>query len=91
MDVSPWWEDRTMALDFDVSRAAVRLRHKQELVKAVHGAGDADESEWLEWKSTLDLTSAHGLFTEPFQCGHCRVTSVPRVGVRNGQGPRAVE
>jgi hypothetical protein len=31
------------------------------------------------------------LDTEPFQCGHCRVTSVPRVGVRNGQGPRAVE
>ncbi|MFD5566279.1 hypothetical protein [Kitasatospora griseola] len=52
-----------MALDFDSSRAVMGLRDQQRLLQAVLGASDADEQRWLEWKSSLDLTSAHGAFT----------------------------
>jgi hypothetical protein len=52
----------------------------------VHGIPVA----WVPDRALLRALAAAGDH-EPFQCGHCRVTSVPRVGVRNGQGPRAVE
>ncbi|MGK3945146.1 hypothetical protein ABK046_43070 [Streptomyces caeruleatus] len=44
-----------MALEFDTRRAPVRASHYLELVKAVRAASAADESDWLEWKSTLDF------------------------------------
>ncbi|MFI1727588.1 helix-turn-helix domain-containing protein [Streptomyces sp. NPDC020489] len=44
-----------MALEFDARRAPVRASHYLELVKAIRAASAADESDWLEWKSTLDF------------------------------------
>ncbi|MCX4231832.1 AlbA family DNA-binding domain-containing protein [Streptomyces ortus] len=49
-------------LDFD-SRAVVGLPERQRLIKAVLGASAADETQWLEWKSTLDMSEAPGQFT----------------------------
>lgn len=45
---------------FDTTSAPRRPTELLALVEAVHGALDTDESHWLEWKSRLDLTSAHG-------------------------------
>lgn len=48
-----------MALDFD-SRRAPRLPSEYlKLVQAVRRATSADETDWLEWKSTLDLQPAN--------------------------------
>ncbi|MFB6642926.1 helix-turn-helix domain-containing protein [Streptomyces chartreusis] len=44
-----------MALEFDARRAPVRASHYLDLVKAIRAASAADESDWLEWKSTLDF------------------------------------
>jgi len=52
-----------MSIDIEPSRAFVRASDREKLVRAVLGASGEDESEWLEWKSTLDLGSAHGQFT----------------------------
>ncbi|MFD9123574.1 hypothetical protein [Kitasatospora sp. NPDC059571] len=52
-----------MVLDFDSSRAVVGLRGQRRLIRAVLGARAADERRWLEWKSALDLSTAHGAFT----------------------------
>ncbi|MEU0343934.1 hypothetical protein ABZ092_34560 [Streptomyces bobili] len=37
------------------TRGSSRASHYLELVKAIRAASAADESHWLEWKSTLDF------------------------------------
>jgi hypothetical protein len=44
-----------VALEFDSSRAPRRASEYLQLVRAVRSASAADETGWLEWKSTLDL------------------------------------
>ncbi len=44
-----------MSLRFDTSRAPRTPRQLHDLVSAVGQAAAEDESEWIEWKSTLDL------------------------------------
>ncbi|MDQ3573319.1 MAG: hypothetical protein M3404_00080 [Actinomycetota bacterium] len=51
-----------MALGIDASRALVRPGDFCGLVKAVLAASPEDETDWLEWKSTLDLSATSGLF-----------------------------
>ncbi|GGL57376.1 AlbA family DNA-binding domain-containing protein [Planomonospora parontospora] len=48
-----------MALNLDITRAPVRAHDLLALAQAVFDAGPADEGSWLEWKSTLDLTTKH--------------------------------
>ncbi|MES9608098.1 hypothetical protein [Actinomadura sp. NPDC000929] len=45
----------------DLSRPFRRPSELRRLVEAVRAADDKDESLWVEWKSTLDLTSQPGL------------------------------
>ncbi|GAA4102968.1 AlbA family DNA-binding domain-containing protein [Nonomuraea soli] len=49
-----------MALNFDHRSAPIRPSQLLALAEAIHGAGPADESVWLEWKSTLALNSKAG-------------------------------
>ncbi|MFI9552341.1 helix-turn-helix domain-containing protein [Nonomuraea endophytica] len=49
-----------MALNFDTKTAPVRPSELVALAEAVYGAGPADESVWLEWKSTLELSKKPG-------------------------------
>ncbi len=49
-----------MALDIDTSSALRRPRELTALVRAIEKAHDGDESDWLEWKSDLDLGAATG-------------------------------
>ncbi|GAA3821453.1 hypothetical protein GCM10022226_47240 [Sphaerisporangium flaviroseum] len=49
-----------MALNFDISKAPSRPSELVALADAVFDASDADESVWLEWKSTLDLKKKQG-------------------------------
>ncbi|MGC4769244.1 hypothetical protein ACLQ25_09720 [Micromonospora sp. DT44] len=49
-----------MPLDFDSSRAPMTSRDYLSLAMAVKDARDSDESDWIEWKSTLDLASVDG-------------------------------
>lgn len=51
-----------MALDLDVSRPLRGIEARRDLVRAVVVAHPGDESEWLEWKSDLDLTTKQGCF-----------------------------
>jgi hypothetical protein len=51
---------RQMALDFDATKALRRPLDVQRLVRAVVNAAKEDETVWLEWKSTLDLSSKEG-------------------------------
>jgi hypothetical protein len=50
-------------LDFDSSRAVMGLPERQRLIGAVLGASAADETQWLEWKSSLEIPKARGQFT----------------------------
>jgi hypothetical protein len=56
------WNNGEMALDIDTRRALRGLPDLRRLVEAVVAAGEHDEAEWIEWKSTLDLTTKHGQF-----------------------------
>lgn len=59
---TPRWKNGwDMALNLDLS-AAIRHPDLGRLVQAVVGAGDNDEADWIEWKSTLDLTTKGGCF-----------------------------
>jgi hypothetical protein len=49
-----------MPVDFDTTRAPLRVDDFVALVRAVKGARPSDECIWLEWKSSLDLSSARG-------------------------------
>jgi hypothetical protein len=51
-----------MAIDFDTTHAPRRPSELVALVEAVVAADPGDESDWLEWKSTLDLGRAEGRF-----------------------------
>ena len=51
-----------MALSIDTGRALRRPSDLHELVVAIMAAGNADESSWIEWKSSADLTTPAGSF-----------------------------
>lgn len=51
-----------MALTFDKSLVPKSDQDLENLAKAVFNAGSADESYWIEWKSTLDLGNQVGVF-----------------------------
>ncbi len=51
-----------MALNIDVDHGLRRPADLVKLVEAVVAGKDADEADWVEWKSTLDLTAAEGTF-----------------------------
>lgn len=51
-----------MALDLDVSRPLRGIDGRRDLVHAIVGAHSGDESEWLEWKTELDLNTKPGCF-----------------------------
>ncbi len=46
----------------DISGPLFSIAKKQQLVRFVLGETSAEESHWLEWKSTLDLDEASGVF-----------------------------
>lgn len=52
-----------MALDIDTSKELRRPADLVALVRSIVDATSADEPDWLEWKSDLDLTAAAGRFT----------------------------
>lgn len=49
-------------LNFDASQALRNPGHYAALLEAIHEAHPSDETQWLEWKSELDLKSAEGRF-----------------------------
>jgi hypothetical protein len=49
-----------MVLAFDTSRAPLRDADFADLVRAVVGAGNGDESSWIEWKGELKLRTPEG-------------------------------
>lgn len=51
-----------MALDLDVSRPLRGIDGRRDLVHSVVGAHASDESDWLEWKTGLDLNTKPGCF-----------------------------
>jgi hypothetical protein len=51
-----------MAVEIDTGVALRRMNDLRRLVEAVVGADENDELDWLEWKSTLDLSTKHGCF-----------------------------
>ncbi len=52
-----------MALSIDVDRALRRPTDLARLVEAVVAGKRDDEADWIEWKSTLDLTTGEGIFS----------------------------
>ena len=46
-----------MALDLDVSRPLRGIDGRRDLVHSIFGAHASDESDWLEWKTGLDLNT----------------------------------
>jgi len=55
-------KNRHMAVEIDTGVALRRMNDLRRLVEAVVGADENDELDWLEWKSTLDLSTKHGCF-----------------------------
>jgi hypothetical protein len=51
-----------VALNIDVHEGLRRPADLVKLVEAVIAGKDEDEADWIEWKSTLDLTTAGGAF-----------------------------
>jgi len=51
-----------MALSIEFDRGLRRPADLAELVEAVVAGQDEDEADWIEWKSTLDLTTPAGTF-----------------------------
>ncbi len=49
-----------MAIELDVSQPLRGIDGRRDLVRAIVGAHPNDESEWLEWKSDLDLNTKPG-------------------------------
>lgn len=52
-----------MALNIDTSRAIRTLDEREALVRAIEQSSKADETNWLETKSSLDLATTEGKFT----------------------------
>jgi len=59
------WSDRVLweAVPFpiDVSKPFRYPSELKRLVQAVRAAGEYDETRWIEWKRSLDLTGAEGI------------------------------
>ncbi|WP_369256948.1 hypothetical protein [Geodermatophilus amargosae] len=51
-----------MALNIDVHERLRRPADLMKLVEAVLAGKDEDEADWIEWKSTLELTTLEGAF-----------------------------
>jgi hypothetical protein len=51
-----------MPIDVDVAVALRGIEDLRRLVSAVVRANEHDEADWIEWKSTLDLTAKKGCF-----------------------------
>ena len=62
LDTGEATKEASVALEIDVSRALVRPSDLRELVQAVRAASSEDETDWLEWKSRLDLSTTSGRF-----------------------------
>ncbi|MEV5126917.1 ATP-binding protein [Streptomyces decoyicus] len=45
-----------MPLSLDLAKPFRSPLQIKELIKAIHEAGEHDENDWIEWKSTYDLT-----------------------------------
>src|SRR5580704_1098833 len=63
--VSSTWPARqngVVAISIDTTRALRGYADLTALVRAVIAAGPDDESDWVEWKSTLDLSNKRGCF-----------------------------
>ncbi|MFI8793444.1 helix-turn-helix domain-containing protein [Streptomyces sp. NPDC055105] len=45
-----------MALSLDLDKPFRSPLELKELINAIYAAGDHDENDWIEWKSTYDLT-----------------------------------
>lgn len=52
-----------MTLDINLGRALRRPADLVRLVEAVLQGDDEDEADWVEWKSSLDLTAPEGTFS----------------------------
>ena len=53
-----------MALNLDSSRPLVSTAQKRELIEAVRDAAASEsEPDWLEWKSTVDLSEKRWQFS----------------------------
>ncbi|MGY1845880.1 AlbA family DNA-binding domain-containing protein [Blastococcus sp. SYSU DS1021] len=52
-----------MALNIDVHEGLRRPADLVKLAEAVVAGKDEDEADWVEWKSTLDLTTPEGAFS----------------------------
>lgn len=82
--------DPLVALEFDTHRAPVRASHYLELVEAIRAASAADESDWLEWKSTLDFRPKDK--ADKSACAHLARAIIgfanrqPDVALRNAEG-----
>ncbi len=54
---------RLLVLNFDLTRAARSLEERTAIVRAVEAAPAGEpETDWIEWKSAVDLTAAAGRF-----------------------------
>ncbi|MGW8863346.1 AlbA family DNA-binding domain-containing protein [[Kitasatospora] papulosa] len=51
-----------MTLNIDTEQPVLGPRNQRALIKAVLAASNADETRWLEWKSSLDLSKPEGAF-----------------------------
>lgn len=51
-----------MAVDLDVSRAIRGVDGRRDLVRAIVAAHPSDETDWVEWKTDLDLAKKTGCF-----------------------------
>ena len=51
-----------MALELDVSRPLRGIDGRRDLVRAIVAANQSDETDWLEWKTDLDLNRKAGCF-----------------------------
>ena len=47
-----------VAVPIDTTQALLRPSQLEALVRAVHVADEHDEHDWIEWKNTLDFTTA---------------------------------
>ncbi|MEU8296470.1 ATP-binding protein [Micromonospora sp. NPDC048909] len=86
-----------MPLDFDSSRAPLTSQEFSSLALAVKNARESDETDWIEWKSVLDLASAEGKISiargiigmanrsPGAASGYCEGRSYFLVGVKPGE------
>jgi hypothetical protein len=73
------WNNGTMAIEIDTSRDLRGVSDLQALVAAVVAAHEHDESDWLEWKLDLELSTKEG----------CLAVARNVLGMANRQPDRA--